>query len=72
MAKNCRVPNASEFKHFQGGADKCLELTSPKSVREKRSMASEREWLLLTAEMYSREDALKAEKDLPINLYYSL
>jgi hypothetical protein len=35
-------------------------------------MASEREWLLLTAEMYSREDALKAEKDLPINLYYSL
>ena len=43
--------------------NKCSELTSPKSVREKKSTASEREWLLLMAETYLREDALKAEKD---------
>ena len=43
--------------------NKCSELTSPKSVREKKSTASEREWLLLMAETYLREDALKAETD---------
>ena len=42
---------------------KCLELINPKSVRERKSTASEREWLPLTEETYSREDALKAEKD---------
>jgi hypothetical protein len=42
---------------------KCLELINPKSVRERKSMVSEREWLPLTVETYSREDALKAEKD---------
>ena len=41
---------------------KCSELINPKSVREKKSTASEREWQLLTAEMSSREDALRAEK----------
>ena len=42
---------------------KCLELINPKSVRERKSMVSEREWLPLMVETYSREDALKAEKD---------
>ncbi len=42
---------------------KCSELINPKSVRERKSTASEREWQLLMAEMYLREDALKAEKD---------
>ena len=30
-------------------------------------MASEKEWLLLTAERYSREDALREESSLPTN-----
>ena len=42
---------------------KCLELINPKSVKERKSTVSEREWQPPTAETYSREDALKAEKD---------
>ncbi len=39
----------------------CSEHISPRNVRERWSMALEREWLLLTVEKFSREDAQKAE-----------
>ena len=41
----------------------CLEHTNLKRDREARFTASEREWLPLTAERFSREDALRAEQD---------
>ena len=50
-----------------GGAIPCLEHTSLRKDTERKNMASEREWLPLTAEKFSREDALRAEQDLPIN-----
>ena len=39
----------------------CSEHTSLRNVRERWSMALEREWLQLTVEKFSREDAQKAE-----------
>ena len=39
----------------------CSEHISPRNVRERWSMALEREWLPQTAEKFSREDAQKAE-----------
>ena len=60
-----KVPDISQsgIKTNLRRCKKCSELINPKSVREKKSTASEREWLLLMEETYSREDALKAEKD---------
>ena len=51
------------FQTKEGGDRKCLELISLRSARERRSTASEREWLPLTVERSSREDALRAEQD---------
>ena len=56
--------NASDLIS-QGGASECSELTNPKSVREKRSTVSEREWRLQTAETFSRDVVQRAERDWP-------
>ena len=56
-------PSGQADKLNKGGANKCSELTSRRSSRERRSMASEREWLPLTAETSSREDVQRAERD---------
>jgi len=55
------------FLIFTGGVTPCLEHTNPRKDTEKRNTVSEREWLLLTAERFLREDVLKAEQDLLIN-----
>ena len=41
----------------------CLELINLKSVRERRSTVSEREWRPLTAETFSRDVVQRAERD---------
>jgi len=57
------------FTKIYGGVIPCLEHISPRKDTEKRSTASEREWLPLTAERFSREDVPKAEQDSPINSF---
>ena len=52
-----------------GGVIPCLEHISLRKDTEKRNTALEREWLPLTVERFSREDALKAEQDSLINHY---
>ena len=48
---------------LQGGAKTCLELINLKSVRERKSTVSEKEWQPPMEETYSREDVQRAEKD---------
>ncbi len=55
------------FRNIYGGVNRCLEHISPKRDTEKLNTASEREWLPLTAERYSREDVPRVEQDSPIN-----
>ena len=46
--------------------DECLELTSQKNVKDKKSMVSEKEWALQTDARSSREDAQNAGQDFLI------
>ena len=59
--------NKNVFLISTGGVIPCLEHISLRKDTERKNMASEREWLLQTVERFSREDALRAEQDLPIN-----
>lgn len=45
----------------------CSEPISLKRDRDRKNTASEKEWLLLTAETSSREDAPKEERDFLTN-----
>jgi len=61
--------NSKFFENLQEVYSECSEHISPKRSTDRKNTASEREWLPLTAERFSREDALKAEQDLPINFF---
>ena len=56
---------------FEGGATAWREHTSRKSARERSNTASEREWLLPTAERSWREDVQRAEQSWPIDFMLS-
>ncbi len=56
-----------ECKKINRRYKKCLEHTNPKSVIEKWSMASEKEWRLLTAEKFLKEEELREELVSHIN-----
>ena len=55
------------WTQLTGGAQRCLEHINPRSVIEKWSMASEKEWLQLMGEKCLNEDARRAESNSHIN-----